>query len=148
VALSKGQQIPLGWARDVEGNPTTDPAAARQGALEPLGGPKGYGMAIMLDVLAGVISGGRFGAGLGEPGSGQFFMTIDVERYLPRADFLARMDQLIDQLHACPRAPGVERIYVAGEIEHELQTARLCEGIPIEDSVLAALDRVERELAT
>ncbi len=146
VAASKGQQIPLGWARDAQGNPTTDPAAARQGALEPLGGPKGYGMALMLDVFAGVISGGRFGAGLGDEGSGQFFMTIDVERYLPLAELKARMDELIDQLHACPRAPGVECIYVAGEIEHELQTRRLHEGIPIEDSVLAGLDRVEREI--
>jgi len=56
------------------------------------------------------------------------------------------MDELIDQLHDCPRAPGVERIYVAGEIEHGLQTRRLREGIPIERSVLAELDRVEREL--
>jgi LDH2 family malate/lactate/ureidoglycolate dehydrogenase len=146
VALSKGQPIPLGWARDAAGNPTTDPAAARGGSLEPLGGPKGYGMALMLDVLAGVLSGGRFGAGLGEQGSGQFFLTLDVARYLPIDQFKARMDELIDQLHACPRADGVDRIYVAGEIEHELQSQRLREGIPMEESVLSALDEVERGL--
>jgi ureidoglycolate dehydrogenase (NAD+) len=103
-------------------------------------------MAVMLDVLAGVLSGGRFGAGLGGPGSAQFFMTIAVERFQPLDEFKARMDQLIDQLHACPRAPGVDRIYVAGEIEHDLQTRRLREGIPIEDSVLAELDQVARDL--
>ncbi len=146
VAQSKGQQIPLGWARDAAGNPTTDPVAARGGSLEPLGGPKGYGMALMLDVLAGVLSGGRFGAMLGEGRVGQFFLTIDVQRFMPLDAFKARMDELIDQLHDCPRAPGVERIYVAGEIEHGLQTRRLREGIPIETSVLAELDRVEREL--
>lgn len=152
VARSKGQSIPLGWARDKDGNPTTDPVAARQGSLEPLGGPKGYGMAIMLDILAGVLSGGRFGGMLGdEPGrSGmaQFFLTLDVERFMPLDQFKARMNELIDQIHACPKAPGVDRVYVAGEIEHDLQTQRLRDGVPLEESVAADLDRVERELAS
>lgn len=146
VARSKGQSIPLGWARDAAGDPTTDPAAAREGSLEPLGGPKGYGMAVMLDVLAGVLSGGRFGGMLGEGRFAQFFLTIEVERFLPLEAFRARMDELIDQIQNSPRAPGTERIYVAGEIEHGLQVQRLREGIPIEASVLAELERVEREL--
>jgi len=140
VARSKGESIPLGWARDKDGLPTTDPAAAREGSLEPLGGPKGYGMAVMLDVLAGVLSGGRFGAGLGDRGSAQFFMTVAVERYMPVEQFRARMDELIDQLHDSPRLPGVERIYVSGEIEHGLQADRLRKGVPIEASVMEALD--------
>lgn len=142
VARSKGESIPLGWARDADGNPTTDPVAARQGSLEPLGGPKGYGMALMLDVLTGVLSGGRFGAGLGAPGSAQFFMTIDVARYMPLAEFQERMVQMIQQLHDCPKLPGVDRIYVAGEIEWELQSRREREGVPLEESVLAELDKV------
>lgn len=142
VARSKGESIPLGWARDADGNPTTDPVAARQGSLEPLGGPKGYGMALMLDVLTGVLSGGRFGAGLGAPGSAQFFMTIDVARYMPLAEFQERMAQMIQQLHDCPKLPGVDRIYVAGEIEWELQSRREREGVPLEESVLAELDKV------
>jgi LDH2 family malate/lactate/ureidoglycolate dehydrogenase len=146
VARSKGQQIPLGWARDADGNPTSDPVAARGGSLEPLGGPKGYGMAVMLDVLAGVLSGGRFGGMLGEGRFGQFFLTIAVERFMPLEEFKERMDQLIDQLHGSPRAPGVERIYVAGEIEHNLEMRRRREGVPVEGSVLAELDQVEREL--
>jgi LDH2 family malate/lactate/ureidoglycolate dehydrogenase len=146
VARSKGQQIPLGWARDADGNPTSDPVAARGGSLEPLGGPKGYGMAVMLDVLAGVLSGGRFGGMLGEGRFGQFFLTIAVERFMPLEEFKERMDQLIDQLHESPRAPGVERIYVAGEIEHDLEKRRRREGVPVEESVLAELDQVEREL--
>jgi len=147
VARSKGESIPLGWARDKDGNPTTDPVAARQGFLEPLGGPKGYGMAVMLDVLAGVLSGGRFGGMLGTDegrgGMAQFFMTVDVQRFIPLDQFKARMDQLIDQIHDCPKAPGVDRIYVAGEIEYDLQSKRLAGGVPIEDSVVADLDRIE-----
>jgi LDH2 family malate/lactate/ureidoglycolate dehydrogenase len=146
VARAKGQPIPLGWALDRDGNPTTDPHAASDGSLLPVGGPKGYGMALMFDVLAGVLSGGRFGAGLGERGSGQFFMTIDVSRFMPLDQFKARMDELIDQLHDCPTMPGVEQVFVPGEIEHAIQSTRLREGIPIESTVLDALDRLEREL--
>ena len=146
VARSKGERIPLGWARDAEGNPTDDPAKAREGSLEPLGGPKGYGMAVMLDVLAGVLAGGRFGAGLGAPGSAQYFQTLDVERYQPLDEFKARMDELIDQIHASPKLPGVERIYVPGEIEADLQQRRLIEGVPIEESVMAQLDDLTRTL--
>lgn len=146
VARARGESIPLGWARDATGQPTTDPVAARQGSLEPISGPKGYGLAVMLDVLAGVLSGGRFGAGLGEDGYSQFFMTIAVERFQPLEEFKARMDELIDQLHGSPTAPGIERIYVAGEIEHDLQQRRLREGIPLETSVIDDLDRIAREL--
>lgn len=146
VARSKGEKIPLGWARDADGKPTDDPAKAREGSLEPLGGPKGYGLAVMLDVLAGVLSGGRFGAGLGEKGSGQYFMTISVERYMPIPEFTARMDELIDQIHASPTAPGVGQIYVPGEIEHNLQRQRVSNGLPIEGSVLDALDAVTTQL--
>ncbi|MCC6177501.1 MAG: Ldh family oxidoreductase [Chloroflexi bacterium] len=150
VARAKGESIPLGWARDKDGNPTTDPAAARQGALEPVGGPKGYGMAIMLDVLAGVLSGGRFGGMLGDEtgrgGMAQYFQTIDVERYMPLAEFKQRMDALIDQIHASQKSPGVKRIFVAGEIEHDLQTERLRDGIPLADAVLDALDKAAAEL--
>ena len=150
VARSKGEPIPLGWARDAQGNPTTDPVAARGGSLEPLGGPKGYGMAVMLDVLAGVLSGGRFGGMLGDEGdrrsSSQFFLTLAVDRYMPLDQFTARMDEVIDQIHASPKSPGVTRIYVAGEIEHELQSRRLRDGLPLEESVLAALETVEQDV--
>ena len=107
-------------------------------------------MAVMLDVLAGVLSGGRFGGMLGlnpgESGMGQFFMTIDVTRFMALDQFKARMDELIDQIHASPKQPGVNRIYVAGEIEYDLQSDRERAGVPIEESVLADLDRVENEL--
>ncbi|MGE3272316.1 MAG: Ldh family oxidoreductase [Chloroflexota bacterium] len=151
VARSKGESIPLGWARDSDGNPTTDPVAARAGSLEPVGGHKGLALAVMLDVLAGVLSGGRFGGMLGtEPGRGemaQFFLTVDITRFMPMDQFLARMDELIDQIHNSPKSPGVSRIYVAGEIEADLQAKREAEGVPMEESVLAALDKAEQELA-
>lgn len=145
VAATRGLTIPLGWAVDAEGRPTTDPLEGRKGALLPVGGPKGYGLAVMLDVLTGVLSGGRFGAGLGLPGSSQFFMMLDVGRFRPVDDFLDAMDELIDQLHACPPAEGSEGVYVPGEIEWALQSKRLREGIPLERSVVDGLDRLATE---
>ncbi len=107
-------------------------------------------MAVMLDVLAGVLSGGRFGGMLGDEGdrrsSSQFFLTLAIDRFLPLDQFTQRMDELIDQIHQSPRAPGVERLYIAGEIEHDLQVKRLAEGIPLEESVVEAVDRVARDV--
>lgn len=146
MASIRGEPIPLGWAIDSEGNPTRDPAVARKGTLLPVGGPKGYGMALLLDVLSGVLTGARFGAGLGAAGSGQFFMALQVETFMPLADFNARMDAMIDQIHGSALAPGFDRIYVPGEIEHNLRTKRLESGLPIEQSILSDLSRLAGEV--
>jgi LDH2 family malate/lactate/ureidoglycolate dehydrogenase len=139
IAAIRGQKIPLDWALGPDGQPTDDPRQARQGTLLPVGGPKGYGMAVMLDVLAGVLTGARFGGGLGPGGSGQFFMAIRVEGFMPIAEFKSRMDEMIDQIHQSKRAEGVERIYVPGEIEYELQRRRESEGLMVEAAILDEL---------
>jgi LDH2 family malate/lactate/ureidoglycolate dehydrogenase len=145
VAAIRGEKIPLGWATDGEGNPTDDPLVARRGLLLPVGGPKGYGLALMLDVLAGVLTGARFGGGLGPRGSGQFFLALAVEGFMPIAEFKARMDEVIDQLHHSAPAPGSERIYVPGEIEYEKSRAREAEGIPLEGAILEQLNALARD---
>ncbi len=140
VAISKGEKIPLGWALDKDGKPTDNPIVARQGSLIPVGGPKGYGMAVMLDVLCGVLAGGRFGAGLGAPGSSQFFMAIKIEGISPVSEFKARMDELIDQLHACEPTDLGGRVYVPGEIEWNNTQHRLKHGVPIPVTILNQLE--------
>jgi len=142
MAAIRGQKIPLDWATDLDGQPTDDPVVARKGILVPVGGPKGYGMAIMLDVLAGVLSGGRFGGNLGEPVSGQFFMAIQIEGFMPVTEFKQRMDALIDQIHQSQLAPGASRIYVPGEIEYETSQKRHREGIPLEEPIVESLNRL------
>ena len=140
VAAIRGQKIPLDWATDLDGKPTDDPVAARQGLLLPISGPKGYGLAVMLDVLAGVLSGARFGGNLGPQGSGQFFLAIQVDGYSSVAEFKARMDQMIDQIHGSALAPGSDRIYVPGEIEYEKSVARQRDGIPLETPTVEELN--------
>ena len=82
----------------------------------------------------------------GESGMGQFFLTIDITRFMPMELFKARMDELIDQIHNSAKLPGVSRIYVAGEIEYDMQSSRERDGVPIEESVLDELSKVERQL--
>ncbi len=146
VARLRGEPIPLGWALDGAGRPTTDPVAARQGALLPLGGPKGYGLAVVLDVLCGVLSGGRFGNGLGGPGSSHFFEALQIEAFTPYDDFLARIGELVDQLHACPPAEGASGVVLPGEPEHRLRAQRLRDGLPLEDTLIGELDDLAASL--
>lgn len=140
MARIKGEPIPLGWALDKEGRPTTDPVAARAGALLPLGGPKGYGLALVLDVLCGVLSGGRFGKGLGMRGSSHYFEVLSIEAFTPFDEFLARMGELIDQLHDCPPADGSAGVLVPGEIEHRLKERHEQEGLPLEATLVEELN--------
>lgn len=147
MAIIRDEPIPLGWALDGEGNPTTDARLARElGSLLPVAGPKGYGLAVMLDVLSGVLSGGRFGGGLGIGGSSHFCLALKVERFIAPEEFLDRMEALIDQLHGAALAPGASRVYVAGEIEGEIRARRLAEGLPIEEPILAELERLAEGL--
>jgi LDH2 family malate/lactate/ureidoglycolate dehydrogenase len=139
AARLAGVPIPLGWAVDKDGNPTTDPSAARDGALVPVGGPKGYALAVALDVLCGALSGGRFGRGLGGPGSSHFFEAFQVEAFSPYDEFVGRMGALIDQLHACPPAEGASGVMIPGEIEHNLSTKRLAEGITLQPALVDGL---------
>lgn len=145
VAAIRGETIPLDWATDLDGGPTSDPVVARKGLLLPVGGPKGYGLALMLDVLAGVLTGARFGGGLGPSGSGQFFLALAVEGFMPIAEFKARMDEVIDQLHHSALASGSSQIFVPGEIEHQKSETRRAEGIPLEGPIVDELNRLARE---
>src|SRR5438094_546478 len=115
MAIEKGEKIPLGWALDENGQPTDDPAAAQKGTLLPVGGPKGYGMSVVLDVLSGVLSGATFGKGLGGPGGGHFFQATDIEAFVPLDEFKQRMGELVDQIKSSQLAPGSTGIFLPGE---------------------------------
>jgi len=141
VAQERGEKIPLGWAVDPDGNPTTDPVLGMQGGLLPLGGPKGYGLSVMLDVTSGVLSGGRFGKGLGGKGSTMFIQAIDIEHFIPLDQFKERTEQLIAQIKGSALAPGSEGIFFPGEIEYNRKQDRLAHGIPLDAFVRGELKR-------
>ena len=140
VAQQLKQKIPTTWALDKKGVPTDDPnAAAHQGLIQPFGGYKGYGLSFLIDVLTGVLSGGSFSTYINSlyqridqpSGIAHTFAAIRIEAFLPLADFRQRMDEVIQLMRLCPKAPDVERIYVPGEIEHETARRRRVEGIPL-----------------
>jgi LDH2 family malate/lactate/ureidoglycolate dehydrogenase len=146
MAIEKGEPIPLGWALDEHGQPTDDPTAALRGTLLPIGGPKGYGMSVVLDVLSGVLSGATFGKGLGGPGGGHIFQATDVEAFMPLDEFKRLMGQLVDQIKASTPAPGSPGVFLPGEIEHTNKRQRLERGIPMTAGVMDELERFAAEL--
>jgi LDH2 family malate/lactate/ureidoglycolate dehydrogenase len=150
IAAAEGREIPPTWATDSAGVPTTDPEAAIAGLLLPAAGPKGYGLAFMVDVLTGVLSGGAFGAGVqglysdtSVPNDcAHFFMAIDPAAFGGAEEFAARVDELARQVSASPTAPGVDRVLLPGQLEAERHAAAEAEGIPVERSAIDGLREV------
>jgi LDH2 family malate/lactate/ureidoglycolate dehydrogenase len=154
MAAARGEPIPPGWALNKRGLPTTDPQEAIEGMVMPVGGYKGYGLSLMIDVLCGVLTGGAFGPyinslydDLENPQRiGHLFAAIDVGRFVPPVEFRVRLGQMVREIHACERAEGFERIYVPGEIEAEKAERRRREGIPVDEPIRRELAAVGADL--
>ena len=143
------ERIPLGWALDDTGTPTTDPVAALKGSLLPIGGPKGYGLALMIDVLAGLLSGSQYGPEvktfhqpLGPTGIGVFTMAIDIERFMPLHQFKDLMTSYAKSIKKTKKAKEVSQIYLPGEIELEKEKKSITEGIELDSTVVKSLDEL------
>ena len=147
VANINGQKIPDNWALDSEGNPTTDPAEALKGFLLPMGGPKGYGIAVVMEILAGVLSGSDTGIHLGSiyndlenpQDCGNFFMAIDLKAFGDVDAFKRRMDAYILDMKNGKKAQGTKEIFMPGEIELKKEQASMKDGIEIEDDTFKPL---------
>ena len=153
LAQREGRPIPQGWALDREGQPTTDPQAAIEGTLLPIGGPKGYGIALVNDILAGILTGSPSGNevcsihDLEHPSPvGFFFQVLQIEAFSSPHDFFDRLEAQLTAIRNSPRARGVERIYIPGEIEWECERDRRQNGIPIGSATLKTLHELAEEL--
>lgn len=140
AAVAEGRPIPDTWLVDDEGVPTTDGSIYPQhGALMPFAGHKGYGLGLFVEVLAAVLSGAAMTKEVhswvmhpDKPGNQGFgFIAIDVAQMMPGALFNERMDDLIREIRAAPKAKGAERIYLPGEMEWERRTVALTQGIAL-----------------
>ena len=162
------KQIPLGWATDEQGMPTGDPGLVLRnaqhssggllplgGAGEELGGHKGYGLALWVDIFSAMLSGAMYADMLypreadGTPREslvGHFFGAWRVDAFRPLSDFRAGMDDLLQRLKNSPKASGQERIYLAGEKEFEETERRLLHGIPLPTVVMQDLIALGEEL--
>jgi LDH2 family malate/lactate/ureidoglycolate dehydrogenase len=148
-ALKRGESIPADWATDPQGRATTDPAVALKGFLQAIGGHKGYGLALWVDLFAGVLSNAAYLTHVkswvdapDEPQNlGHFFILIDT-RVLGSADWLAqRMTDFASILHASPPIDAGRPVIVPGEIEFDSMRRRQASGIEVDDTTLACLRR-------
>ncbi len=152
AAAGGERSIPAGWATDSGGVPTTDPQVALRGLLMPLGGYKGSGLGLMIEVLCAVLGGGAMSAEVGgvhilqrPMNTSQTFLGIDIARFLSPQEFQSRMEHLVTTVKsACP-ARGYEEILVAGDPEWRSEGRRLKEGIPIEIGLWERLAELARE---
>lgn len=148
--LRQGLPIPDDWALTPEGATTTDPAAALDGPLLAIGGYKGVGLSFMTDVLAGVLTGAAFGAGpFSDPQRqdvGHLLLALDPAFFGDPDRFLARVGELVDQLHRSELRPGFDEVLVPGELEHRRETDRLRDGIDVDAEVVSELRSLAEEL--
>jgi len=139
VYHQKGLPIPAGWAFDGSGRPTTNAAEAIDGLLQPIGGYKGTGLAMIMGILASVLSGACYGTQLGnmvdgpQPGGdGHFLMAINVSAFEDPERFKRRVDKIIRQIHDSERAEGVDKIFAPGGLEAETEQRHKQTGIPLD----------------
>jgi ureidoglycolate dehydrogenase (NAD+) len=151
-AKTFGQPIPAGWLADGDGLPTTDASLfPGHAALMPMAGHKGYGFALLVETLAGALTGAAMtkdqpswvpgvpGDPPGYANQGQTFIAINAEAMMPLPDFDARMAGLADYLHGSPKAKGSDRIYLPGEMEWEKRDAALKDGLHLPSDVVDSL---------
>ena len=154
LAGEEGASLPDGWLVDSDGEPSNDPVdIERGGALLPLGSRpqmgsyKGTGLAIMADVLSGVLSGAGYSS-IMDPTSwttGQFMLAIDVGAFRPLLDFQRMMDAMVDALRSTPAVAGVERVTVPGERKLATRARRRNSGILLPRPVMESLSRVSQK---
>ena len=147
AARERGEPIPATWLLDEQGRPTDDPQAyPEHSTLTPAAGHKGFGLALLIETLAGALTGAamttRVGSWLaGDPSEptrhGAAFLAMDVAAISP--DLPGRIESLIDEIHAAPRGDTVDRLYVPGEKEWENLERSLRDGIALPPDVVASL---------
>jgi L-2-hydroxycarboxylate dehydrogenase (NAD+) len=154
----RGEAMPVGWMIDCLGRPLTDPTRADEGMLLPLGGMeagyKGYGLALIIGLLAGTLGGAAMGKQVIDfnhddnsvTNTGQAIAAINIAAFGDVAVFKASVDALVRDLRNSSRMPGVDRIYVPGEHSHETRQRRTCDGIPIAAALRRGLDHLADEL--
>lgn len=155
LAAERNKPIPATWAADESGRPTTNANEAVHGLILPMAGHKGYVISFMMDVLAGVLTGSKFGSEVVGPydptkpsGCGHMLITIDINALMPRADFEKRMEALIQEVKDSPTAEGIENIFFPGELEDINTQGHLKTGIEVAEKTWASLQKLATETNT
>ncbi len=154
----RGETMPVGWMIDRQGKPLTDPKRAEEGMLLPLGGMeagyKGYGLALIIGLLAGTLGGAAMGKDVVDfnpdddsvTNTGQAICAINISAFGDVATFKTEVDTLVRDIRGSEKIPGVDRIQIPGERSEETRIARGRDGIPIAPPLMKALDQLANEL--
>jgi LDH2 family malate/lactate/ureidoglycolate dehydrogenase len=154
TAQKRGEAIPLGWALTEDGKQTTDPEAALAGTMLPMAGHKGYALALMIEILSGVLSGSAIGPSIGSMYNnmsraqdvGHFFCLVDISAFMDASKFKRRLDSMIDEIKSCRKREDVEEIFIPGERSHRKAEENRKQGIFIEESTRRELKLLCEEL--
>jgi LDH2 family malate/lactate/ureidoglycolate dehydrogenase len=154
LAAQKGETMPVGWMIDKKGQPLTDPKRSGEGFLLPIGGYKGYGLNVVIGMLAGVLNGATFGRNVVDftkdvatkNNSGHMILAIRVDNFQPVAAFKNEMDRVIREIRDSERMESVNRIWLPGEMEFYTIRERLERGIPLNPALVGQLRQLGAEL--
>jgi L-2-hydroxycarboxylate dehydrogenase (NAD+) len=153
VAAQKGESIPDDWMIDRQGKPITDPKRSAEGSLLPIGGYKGYGLAVMIGLLAGALNNAAVGKGTIDfnahhdliTNTGQTIIAVDPSAFGDKEEFVKRVIALVNDLKNSSTLPGVKEIRVPGEGAAKKMAERMASGIPVAPELLEALNTCAKE---
>jgi L-2-hydroxycarboxylate dehydrogenase (NAD+) len=154
LKAQRGEQMPVGWMIDKDGKPLTDPKRADEGYLLPIGEYKGYGLSLIIGILAGALNRAAMGRDVidfvketGKPtNTGQAIAAIAIETFVAPAEFKRTVDQFIRDIRNSRKLPGVERIWLPGEQSYTKLLDRRAHGVPMPKALRESLDTVARDL--
>ena len=154
VRAKTGEPMPEGWMIDKEGKPLTDASRHQEGYFLPIGGAKGYGLSLMLALLAGTLNGASTGKGVpaytrpsSEPvNTGQFIAMISLSAFGDVGGFKGDVDRIVKELHRSPLMPGFDSVKVPGENSHAREQERLAKGIPLPGVLVKDLNSLATDL--
>jgi LDH2 family malate/lactate/ureidoglycolate dehydrogenase len=155
LAKQRREKIPFGWALDAEGAPTDDPVKAIAGIILPMAGHKGYAIATLMDVLAGVVSGSAFLSTVNGPyhydkhsGCGHFITVYNIEDLIDPGTYDQRIEAFVEEIKSQPLAQGVSEIFLPGEMEARAHQRQLVEGVVLPADTWAELLKLAGETDT
>src|SRR5579871_5325032 len=154
LKAQRGEAMPLGWMIDRDGKPLTDPKRADEGYLLPIGDYKGYGLSLIIGLLAGALNRAALGRDVidfvKETGkaanTGQAIAALSIDTFMPADEFKRAIDRFIRDIRNSQKLPGVERIWLPGEQSHAKMLERRAHGVPMPKALRESLDAVAREL--
>jgi LDH2 family malate/lactate/ureidoglycolate dehydrogenase len=154
LKAQRGEPMPEGWMIDREGKPLTDAKRASEGFLLPIGGAKGYGLALMIGLLAGTLNGGAFGRDVIDytvdsktpSNTGQSILVVDIAAFADVQSFKQDVDEVWDEMKSSPTLPGVDEVRLPGERSEKVYRERMAHGVPLTEGQIKILDELADRL--